>query len=995
MYRIILLLLVIPFCGHTQPHIIKQYTYKQYTTYDGLAQSQVTNLYQCSKGYLWICTKEGISRFDGQRFKNFGGDGLDQFNSVYEIFEYQNFYYLCEGNTLYQYKGANLKLTKSFTLPDGYGFSPQSIHELHGNSLFLFNLYLKNSPPHTYGHLTVNLSTKNIEHLTIPQKKLFAFTQRHGFQYFIFQDNYVRKNLNHETFSALFEEKYHNIWSFNRDTIYGITKDNHKINILNFKNDSIVVQATEQQLHPDYAYLNQAIKPGTPLTRLVYFDKKFNLYSFKNGQQRKLASLSEITAILVDHENNLWIGSEDGIYNFFQQTFEAFDFNVGAKNDNVWSINQDNQGMMWFSGYRVGLWTVDKMKNINVLNPIDLDLPQQCINQFNNQYMGSTRDLKGRLYFPIINNLLVFEGHHARGIDHQPHSALMLYNDEHKNRILSFGVNGNLEINKKDWKPKNIQGETATIVSCAELPDGNFLLGSYHGQYLYNNRTITALPDTFHYKGLISMAIDSLGHLWKGTTEGLYFSSDKGEIRIGEKTIQGHIAALYIYKNLLFIGAKQNMFMLDLNEFYQTNHSTIKVFDQNNGYLAMDGGQNGFFLDSEGFIWYPVLDKVLRFKPEEAAGMTTPQVAQAKIISITASNEKNQFITLLEPDTSLHLPADYRGLRFEFFAPCYSAPNKVVYRFQVQGLQEQWSIANSDPVAIATNLNHGTYQLQVQSSLDSINWTKTTKSIWITIAPYWWQLWWARTLEFIGAISILSLIISLFLKARQKKVIKKLMEQKRLNELRLQSVRSKHIPHFSGNALANIEHYIFNADLRAANKYLTKYSRLMNITLRDSDKASRTIALEVEYVKLYLELEKMRFGDQFSYEIIVDPSINFQKEIPNMLLHTWMENAIKHGLRNKLSEGKVKLKIEKMENNTIFISVEDNGIGRDNAKKLGTRGTGQGLQILAEQIAIYNQFNKDKVEITIYDLMSNNGTPAGTRFEMSIPAIFRFNITDY
>jgi hypothetical protein len=74
-----------------------------------------------------------------------------------------------------------------------------------------------------------------------------------------------------------------------------------------------------------------------------------------------------------------------------------------------------------------------------------------------------------------------------------------------------------------------------------------------------------------------------------------------------------------------------------------------------------------------------------------------------------------------------------------------------------------------------------------------------------------------------------------------------------------------------------------------------------------------------------------------------------------------------------------------------LVSVQDNGIGRKKAKELGTTGTGQGLKILAEQIAIYNLINAMKIVVNTSDLFSSEGTVEGTLFEMIIPFEYNFN----
>jgi LytS/YehU family sensor histidine kinase len=124
---------------------------------------------------------------------------------------------------------------------------------------------------------------------------------------------------------------------------------------------------------------------------------------------------------------------------------------------------------------------------------------------------------------------------------------------------------------------------------------------------------------------------------------------------------------------------------------------------------------------------------------------------------------------------------------------------------------------------------------------------------------------------------------------------------------------------------------------------------------------------------------------------VVSSDVNQQKDLPNMLMQTWVENAIKHGIRHKEGIGRILVTIANNDSGGILVSVQDNGIGRTKAKELGTTGTGQGLKILAEQIAIYNLINAMKIVVNTCDLFSEEGMAEGTRFEMTIPFEYNFD----
>ncbi|HKK81776.1 MAG TPA: triple tyrosine motif-containing protein, partial [Prolixibacteraceae bacterium] len=445
----------------------------------------------------------------------------------------------------------------------------------------------------------------------------------------------------------------------------------------------------------------------------------------------------------------------------------------------------------------------------------------------------------------------------------------------------------------------------------------------------------------------------------------------------------------FLYKNWLFVATLNKLHLIDINEFYSTGMASVKTFGQYDGFMAMDVGQNGFYLDKDNYLWFTVMDKVYRFKPEEVANAYFPELQKPNIISLNYSTD-NTLWKSTPLYNNIHLSPQTNSLKFDVFASNFNNPNDLQYRYKLDGLNKQW--ASPTPISNISynNLRPGTYQLHVQSTVDGANWSKTTLSPPVSIKRMWWQKWYVILTEILVAITIVVFISGAAIKRRQKLIIKKLNEQKRLNELRLRSIRSKHIPHFSGNALANIEYYIFNNDLVEANLFLSKYSKMMNITLRDAEKSCRCISDEIEYVQTYLEIEKMRFQDKLEYTFQIDPNIDLSVKIPNMLLHTWVENAIKHGLRHLTDVGKILIEIKSL-NKGIQIAVEDNGIGRKKAKKLGTGGSGNGLSILKEQIQIYNSYNTRKIICKELDVFHNKDTDIeGTRFELFIPENFTY-----
>ena len=232
--------------------------------------------------------------------------------------------------------------------------------------------------------------------------------------------------------------------------------------------------------------------------------------------------------------------------------------------------------------------------------------------------------------------------------------------------------------------------------------------------------------------------------------------------------------------------------------------------------------------------------------------------------------------------------------------------------------------------------------------------------------------------------------VALYIQRKKNKVLmEKLRVEKELNELRISSIRLKAIPHFNANVLGAIEYYIANRTKEETMRILNIYSDFTLKTLSDVDKAARTVSEEIAYVKMYLDLEKIRFLDKFNFQINVEEEVDESVLLPNMILHTYCENAVKHGLMPLAKGGLLTIHV-RQHDRTVCVSVEDNGAGRDYAAQNPyLHSSKQGLSILNRQIEIYNSFNTEKIYRQVEDLFDGE-KPAGTRFTVEVPPEFMY-----
>ena len=198
-------------------------------------------------------------------------------------------------------------------------------------------------------------------------------------------------------------------------------------------------------------------------------------------------------------------------------------------------------------------------------------------------------------------------------------------------------------------------------------------------------------------------------------------------------------------------------------------------------------------------------------------------------------------------------------------------------------------------------------------------------------------------------------------------------------------------PHFFYNALNTIQAYIFTNEKQKANAYLAKFSKLTRNVLEMSEKETISLNEEIEALKLYLELEKMRFSDQFNFDIVLENSLDKENiEFPPMLIQPYVENAIKHGLLHKKGEKELMITFRK-EQNLLIVLIDDNGIGRKRSKELNRIKSEKHQSFSSDanekRLEILNKNAKSKAEIVLkfIDKQDINGVAIGTTVILSIP----------
>ena len=212
--------------------------------------------------------------------------------------------------------------------------------------------------------------------------------------------------------------------------------------------------------------------------------------------------------------------------------------------------------------------------------------------------------------------------------------------------------------------------------------------------------------------------------------------------------------------------------------------------------------------------------------------------------------------------------------------------------------------------------------------------------------------------------------------------------QKKTTELEMQALRAQMNPHFIFNCLNSINRFIFKNETRVASDYLTRFSRLIRMVLLHSQKKIVPLEDELEMLKLYLDMERLRFKNAFDYHITTTNAIeNSTVFIPPLLLQPFCENAIWHGLMHKDGPGHLHIELNE-DHGILHCSISDDGVGREKAEAFKSKSAEKekslGLKITKERLSLLNQGTTGGTFYKIEDVRNEKGEVSGTRVQLKI-----------
>mgnify|MGYP006181483015 CR=1 FL=1 len=969
--KIALICLLVILC---QKQIYAQTVYlPQYTTKDGLPSNNCFFTLQDQKGFIWIATDAGVSRFNGSIFENFSvDDGLPD-NQILQLREDSKgriWFMALNGQLSYFFNGKihNEQTDQNLKDLSFNGVVVSFLEDNKGNLWFGTN---NNVIGVWNGHKTSKFISTNAKH---KYQNAFLFEDKHqNIRAITSTSNYIFK---HGSFvpstTKIYPTSYKTIHQKN-GSIFFLNKTG-----LNEARDGTITQTTplsQQLLNSDLGYILLGEKKIWICT-----SNGVKGISLNGSEEKTFLKGVIVNQATRDDQGNLWFTTSNGIYKLPKPKDQLHTFGIadGLNNPVTKSIIKDKNNRLWLGSNNGIINILDlKTKKKNQIRLPDTSkynsIKQLVLDKKSNRTFFASDYGLGAVssnypsnsnfkFLREVNNLMFvvknFTIDSTSKLTLSMSSGVVIINDREELQFSSFKYKEDQDFFKdRSYCVFYDKQQNLWFSNINGLSEFNYnKLNKHYEKYPLLAKRINDMRQMTD--GSIAMATDGYGII-------IFKNGKINHIINRQKGLANNIVnKLFVRNNYLWAISTTGINRISINN----NKVNISAFDDVNGLLSDD--LNDLYIDKDT-AYFATNNGLIYFAYNHSLQNT---VAPKIYITSILNNKKLLDLTR----NSFILKPNEQNLIINFSAVDFKNRN-ITYRYRLKE-KAPWIETRNRRIELSS-LEPGTYIFEISAKSQNSNWSKATK-IKLTLERKFYQSWW-----FICAMAMLSgyliYVIGVSITKQQKnKEQEQLLLKNKILMLEQQALQAMMNPHFVFNVMNSIQHYINTKNTASANKVLTGFARLIRKNLEICTQSYISLEEEVSYLNLYLSLEKNRFGEKFQYEINVDGEIDkVDTFIPSMLLQPYIENAIWHGIMPKEEGGTVVININEVNDDTLLISIADDGIGIDNslaAKKEGHQS--KGMALTNERINLLNKIEAKAIQVNI----KQNGK-TGTIVSISIP----------
>ncbi|MFT4019667.1 MAG: histidine kinase [Agriterribacter sp.] len=1140
----------------------------------GILPGSISQLVKDKKGLLWILYANKVQCFDGQLIQTYNPTNAlqtfycDKNNRIWVCADSGPFLFSEKKNT---FEKIHVK-TNNQDLLSGY------IMEFPGGEIVL----LTNN-----GCFSYNQSLNQFEQIKDHPFLLRRFTPNASEMYqnllFVHNDKYLfRYNIQTKEVDSLPAIETYGIYPISRDSLLINTRGD-VVRWYDFNTQKITTAYFDQKAKTSFNLRNTvSIAPSRFLLAssvgLIEYDASSKVFLKRNFflDGMRVATNEYATYIYYDTtEGNAWMATNEGVAKFAVRDepigfvkIKQMDDEISAGIDDIRRIIEDKDGNIWTAtgygfarfGKTSGNWKVfsptgDGKKTLNhesirglqydgkylILGPTstgvwlfdpttetythpryttdavkqraEKDFISDIIKMNNGDFLISARSA-----FYILK-AKTYEIHSVIPIDYVPEFKTVTANGS--DGITWIGSATGLYYMDSTFKKLNTVNFPAGFLPVSSgllLRDNRFMFSCNGGLFTAKHDehtgtvSITKMTDVFDGMPLAITYLDNNGVIWG--------ASDKGIVR------------------------------------FNPVKSTFRKYDYSDNIQGYTFNGSAWYKDSDGRIYFGGTNGLNYWHPESFS--VTPEPYDIYVRKIRIGNKAYSPISF---DSIAPVKYDEQSIDVEFGAAYFNNPEKVKYRYKLEGVDKEWKDAGAGNLIRFTSLSPGHYTFKIQGSLNQVDWKNAKAKISFEILPPFWLTWWFLSLCGVSIIGIVLLImrnhrikirekqeeleaeqsinhfsssihagqsvddilwdvarncisqlsfedcviylvdedrqvlvqkaafgpkspknyvitnpieipigkgitgnvaltgkpeivndtsidpryivddamryseIAIPIKAGEQvlgvidcehskkrfftqrhlfilttiaslcasKIVRSRIEgqkqeaervlrdtQQKMAEIEMQALRAQMNPHFIFNCLNSINRYIVKSDQATASLYLTRFAKLIRLILDNSNNKSVSLASELEALRLYIEMESIRFEKQFTYSISVDKDVQQDHiYVPPLIIQPFVENAIWHGLLHKETAGHLYITFSRKIQNILQCTIEDDGVGREKAKELKSKSTSTkrslGMKLTEDRLSLLNRQTLLDATVEVLDLKDRSGEATGTKVILKIP----------
>ncbi|WP_225872305.1 ligand-binding sensor domain-containing protein [Pedobacter frigidisoli] len=963
---------------YTAQQAAAQTTYlPHYTSKNGLASNNCYFILQDKKGFIWIATDNGLSRFDGTNFQNFTiEDGLPdtQILQMKEDNQGRIWFFALNGQLSY--------------LKDGKFYNKDNddlLRKLSLNTVIVSFLMDKSGRIWlgTNSNIIVCYDGKTIKKYVSPNTNdkfinAFIHEDEQG-NIFAYSDQSVQK-FDGKTFSLIKSQvqplSYMTaINTANKSLLY-LDKSGLKEFSRGKINNLISIPQNLIKNMSGYFYYDNK-------TKEVWIANANGAFALdKSGKTIQYLQDISVNQVIKDSNQNMWFATNVGIYMLpnLNNRLSIIDAESGLSSNVIKSITKDGKNRLWLgtddavidvltiNNYQVSEIGLDDFKKYKTIKQLTFDSKNQSI-YFSSDYgMGvfkniykSTGDVN---YLKEANNSMFVIKHFSLG-----------RNNDHLALALSSGVvfladrTNNLNFNSLKYKEKEDFFKDRSYHVFYDRDD-NLWFSNINGLSQFSDGK---LIKHFEKHPLLTKRINDIQQLEDGTlilaTDGyglIFYKNNQITKQITQKDgLTNNICTKLFIKN----GEIWVLTNKGVNKI--TNYPTkpsVANFDYGKDLLSDD--INSLFID-DSTAYFATNKGLILFKyNNKNISRNLPKVYVTSIMKDSERLPINQSNFTFETGNNTIL--------FTFSAVDFTTSD-ITYRYRLNE-NSAWVETRTRRLDFSS-LQSGDYVFEVSAKSQNANWGPSAK-ISFTIKKHFWQsLWFLSILILLVAYIFYKVAVYITRKQKDKEQEQLLVKNKVLM-LEQQALQAMMNPHFVFNVMNSIQHYINTQNTASANKVLTGFAKLIRKNLEICTKSYISLEEELEYLNLYLKLEKNRFGDKLKYVFSIDEEIDKEETfIPSMLLQPYVENAIWHGIMPKETGGEIHINFKLLDEHYLNIEIIDNGIGIENSlRDKKETHISKGMQLTKERLNLLGQIGAKPIHLNV-----TQNTTNGTTVSISIP----------